>query len=215
MLGKNILIFVLCSSFILVFAQDQKRRESLQNSQKHTDVLPNTQESAMTEGEQLAAVLNELSYYFNATIQFYSALKVFEQNYNVETPEVTCKYCPQRALPCDELINKTKARAMKKAIFEKTSIAEMVHKKMLAIYQEITDLLSIGNMENIRKFMAKIAQEEAIPCEGCQKVEWTDAGVISMAGLAKNFSMKCPNCGQIDWYPVSGVKPMNNMIKNL
>ena len=34
-------------------------------------------------------------------------------------------------------------------------------------------------------------------------------GVIDngMAGLAKNFSIACPNCGQINWYPASGPKP--------
>ncbi len=34
-------------------------------------------------------------------------------------------------------------------------------------------------------------------------------GIIdnSMAGLAQNFSIACPNCGQIHWYPASGPKP--------
>lgn len=29
----------------------------------------------------------------------------------------------------------------------------------------------------------------------------------NMAGLAKNFSIACPNCGKINWYPASGPKP--------
>ena len=34
-------------------------------------------------------------------------------------------------------------------------------------------------------------------------------GVIdeSMAGLANNFSIACPHCKQVDWYPASGEKP--------
>ena len=34
-------------------------------------------------------------------------------------------------------------------------------------------------------------------------------GIIdeTMAGLANNFSIMCPHCKQIDWYPASGVKP--------
>jgi len=34
-------------------------------------------------------------------------------------------------------------------------------------------------------------------------------GVIDngMAGLAKNFSISCPNCGKINWCPASGLKP--------
>jgi|GEM_PF-1234046 hypothetical protein len=29
----------------------------------------------------------------------------------------------------------------------------------------------------------------------------------SMAGLAENFSIHCPNCGELNWYPASGKKP--------
>ena len=36
----------------------------------------------------------------------------------------------------------------------------------------------------------------------------------SMAGLAKNFSIACPNCGQINWYPASGKKPKKCKKKN-
>jgi hypothetical protein len=95
----------------------------------------------------------------------------------MEMPEITCKYCPQRTLSCDELICKIKARTMKKAVCDKTSVAEELRKKMLNIYKEITNLLVIGNIDNIRKFMAKIAQEAVIPCEGCQKVEWVALSV--------------------------------------
>lgn len=28
-----------------------------------------------------------------------------------------------------------------------------------------------------------------------------------MAGLATNFSIACPHCKQVDWYPASGKKP--------
>lgn len=36
----------------------------------------------------------------------------------------------------------------------------------------------------------------------------------SMAGLAKNFSIECPNCGKIDWYPKSGEKPKKVKVKS-
>ncbi len=36
----------------------------------------------------------------------------------------------------------------------------------------------------------------------------------SMAGLAHNFSIACPNCGQISWYPASGPKPKEAKEKN-
>jgi hypothetical protein len=41
-------------------------------------------------------------------------------------------------------------------------------------------------------------------------------GVIdtNMAGFAKNFSIECPNCGQINWYPGSGPKPKKLKGKN-
>ena len=41
-------------------------------------------------------------------------------------------------------------------------------------------------------------------------------GIIDngMAGLAKNFSISCPNCGQINWYPASGPKPKKINAKN-
>lgn len=170
MLGKKVLAFVLCSMFLVAFAQDQSRQESLPNSVSSFT-------SSLTESELVIAVFNELAHYFDATVKFCIALNAFEQNHKVEIPEITCKYCPQRALPCDELINKIKAKAMEKAVCDKTSVAEAVRKKMLDIYQEITNLLSIGNIDNLRKFMAKIAQEKAIPCEGCQKVEWVARGV--------------------------------------
>lgn len=47
-------------------------------------------------------------------------------------------------------------------------------------------------------------------------VEVETRGVIdtSMAGLAKNFSIVCPNCGQNNWYPTSGQKPKKVKEKN-
>ena len=40
-------------------------------------------------------------------------------------------------------------------------------------------------------------------------IDYESRGFIdeNMAGLAKNFSIACPNCGQINWYPTSGPKP--------
>lgn len=57
------------------------------------------------------------------------------------------------------------------------SIVQDARKNMRAIYSEITQLLCVGSMDDIRAFMAKIAQEGGIPCEDCQNVEWTALGV--------------------------------------
>lgn len=130
-----------------------------------------------TEIEQVALTVNELSLYFGATLQFYMALKSFSKKYNTKTPEITCKFCPARSLPCDELIVKVQAKAIDKAIGAKASVASETRKKMLTTYDEITNLISFGSLDDIRGLMAKIAQEEAIPCEGCQRVEWRAIGV--------------------------------------
>jgi len=126
----------------------------------------------VTEVEQVALTFNELSHYFNAALQFYTAQSAFSQKYNTNIPEISCKFCPKRSLPCDELIVKIQAKAMDKAIGAEASIANEARKKMLAIYHEITQLLFLGCVDDIRNFMAKIAQQESIPCEDCQKVEW-------------------------------------------
>ncbi len=41
-------------------------------------------------------------------------------------------------------------------------------------------------------------------------------GVIdtSMAGLSNNFSITCPHCKQVDWYPASGKKPQKVKAKS-
>ena len=36
----------------------------------------------------------------------------------------------------------------------------------------------------------------------------------TMSGRAKNFSITCPNCENIDWYPVFGKKPKKIKQKN-
>ena len=61
---------------------------------------------------------------------------------------------------------------MDKAVGEKDSIANKARKKMLTTYHKITQLLCVASIDDIRKFMAKIAQEEAIPCEDCKKINW-------------------------------------------
>jgi hypothetical protein len=126
----------------------------------------------VTEVEQVALTFNELSHYFNATLQFYAAQSAFNQKYKTNIPEITCEFCPKRSLPCDELIVKIQAKAMDKAIGAEDTMANEVREKMLAIYHEITQLLFLGSMDDIRNFMAKIAQQEAIPCEDCQRVAW-------------------------------------------
>ena len=43
-----------------------------------------------------------------------------------------------------------------------------------------------------------------------QKFSSTTRGIVdeSMAGLANNFAITCPNCKAVDcWYPASGKKP--------
>ena len=56
-------------------------------------------------------------------------------------------------------------------------------------------------------FVGLMAQKFSTQTKGVADGE--TRGVIdnSMAGLAKNFSIACPNCGQINWYPASGPKP--------
>ena len=56
-------------------------------------------------------------------------------------------------------------------------------------------------------FVGLMAQKFSTPTKGVGDGE--TRGVIdnSMAGLAKNFSIACPNCGKINWYPASGTKP--------
>ncbi|MFH1643635.1 MAG: hypothetical protein ABIA74_00470 [bacterium] len=50
-----------------------------------------------------------------------------------------------------------------------------------------------------------------------QKLSDKTRGIIdeSMAGLANNFAIACPNCKAIDcWYPASGKKPKKLKSKN-
>jgi len=56
-------------------------------------------------------------------------------------------------------------------------------------------------------FIAALAQ--AISNKTTKTFDDRTRGFIdeSMAGLAKNFSIECPNCGEINWYPTSGKKP--------
>lgn len=55
--------------------------------------------------------------------------------------------------------------------------------------------------------IAAIAQKLSADTKGT--VDSEKRGIIdeSMSGLAKNFSIACPNCEQINWYPASGKKP--------
>jgi|GEM_PF-4997519 len=140
-------------------------------------IYPASVKKQPSEIEQVASVFNEISYYFGSTLQFYMALKCFSQKYNTNTPEITCKFCPSRPLPCDELLVKIQTKAIDKAIGANDPIANEARKKMLTIYEEITKLLYSESIDNIRKFMAKAAQEEEIQCEDCQKNAWMAVGI--------------------------------------
>jgi len=141
----------------------------------------NMNSKKLTETEEVILSFNEVAYYFEAAFKFYAVLGIFSQKYTTNTPEITCRYCPKRSLPCDELIVKIQAKAMDKAIGAKDSIANEARKNMLSIYHEITQLLYMGSLDDIRKFMAKIAQEKEVLCEDCQKFEWQAVGVSKSA----------------------------------
>ena len=130
-----------------------------------------------TEMEYVALTFKEIAYYFGASIPFYAALGSFDQQNPANLAEITCTVCPQRSLPCGELIVKVQAKAIDTVIDANNSVISEVRKKMLAIYYEITTLLYIGSIDDIRKCMTKIAQEETIPCEGCQRSDWQAVGV--------------------------------------
>ncbi len=130
-----------------------------------------------TEMEQVALTFKELAYYFGAAVPFHAVLRAFDQKNFMNPAEITCKFCPTRSLPCGELIVKVQAKAMDKAIGAQVSISDEVRKKMLAEYHEITKLLCIGSIDDIRKFMAKLAQDNIIPCEDCQRSDWQSTGV--------------------------------------
>lgn len=131
----------------------------------------------LTQMQEVVVSFNEVGHYFGACLLFYAALNDFSQKNNTSIPEITCKLCPQTALPCDQLIVKVQAKAMDKAIGAEDSIANEARKKMLSIYDEITKQLCVASLDDIRKFMAKVAQEEEIACEDCQKFEWQALGV--------------------------------------
>jgi hypothetical protein len=134
----------------------------------------------MTEMEQVVATFNELSNYFAASVQFHLALREFQRQHDVKASEITCKYCPKRIMPCDELIVKVQAKAMDAAIGAETCAADEVRKKMLTIYEGITQLLHLGSIDDVKKIMVKIAQDEAIPCEDCQRCEWESGREINI-----------------------------------
>ncbi|MFH0898071.1 MAG: hypothetical protein V1855_00660 [bacterium] len=55
--------------------------------------------------------------------------------------------------------------------------------------------------------VAAIIQRLSTPTKGMIDVETRGVIDTNMAGLATNFSIACPNCGQINWYPASRPKP--------
>ncbi len=126
----------------------------------------------LTDIQEAAASFNEIGHYFGAILRFYTALDMFSKNNNVKTPEIICKFCPEKSLPCDQLMVKVQAKAMDKSIGANDSVANKVRKKMLLIYDDITLLLYKGPFNDVEKCMVKIAQEGNIPCEGCHKVKW-------------------------------------------
>jgi len=126
---------------------------------------------------EVALTFKELTYYFESSIPFYAALISFDQENSMNPAEITCKFCPKRSLPCGDLIVKVQAKAMEKAIGAKDFVADEVRKKMLATYHEITKLLCIGSVDDVRNLMTKIAQDETIPCEDCQRSDWQAIGV--------------------------------------
>lgn len=56
-------------------------------------------------------------------------------------------------------------------------------------------------------FVGLIAQKLSTQTKGVPDGDTRGFIDENMAGLAKNFSIACPNCGQINWYPTSGPKP--------
>lgn len=128
-------------------------------------------EKDLADIQEVTLVFKEAAYYFPTMFQFYAALQPVSQTFT-DTPAINCKFCLKRSLLCDELIVKVQAKAMEKVKGASDSVINETRKKMLSIYHEITQLLPIGSLDDIRKFMAKIAQEEGVPCEDCKKVEW-------------------------------------------
>lgn len=126
----------------------------------------------LTEIEQVALTFKELAYYLGASVPFYAALQDFNQNNPTSPAEISCKFCPRRSLPCGELIVKVQAKAMDQAIGAEDTVAGEVRKKMLATYYELTKLLCIGSVNDVKNFMIKTAQNETIPCEDCKRSEW-------------------------------------------
>ena len=58
--------------------------------------------------------------------------------------------------------------------------------------------------------------DTTIKCNNCDReigytLSTRTRGIVdtNMSGLATNFKIACPNCGQINWYPASGPKPKN------
>lgn len=121
--------------------------------------------------QEATLIFKETAYYFDTMFQFYAALRPISQTFT-NTPAINCKFCLKRSLLCDELIVKVQAKSVEKAIKSESCIGDQIRKKMLSIYHDIMQLLLIGSLDDIRTFMAKIAQDEKIPCEDCKKVEW-------------------------------------------
>lgn len=116
---------------------------------------------------------SELGYYFEATLKFYTALELFKQKNNTTLyPEIICNNCRKRALSCDELIIKIKAKALRETYDAQSIKTIEIRKKTLLVLDKMTELICSNNMYDIKIFMAKFAQESCISCEGCQKVEW-------------------------------------------
>lgn len=121
--------------------------------------------------QEAKLIFKETAYYFPTMFQFYGALQPISQTF-IDTPAINCKVCLKRSLHCDELIVKVQAKAIEKTIKSEDSIANEIRKQMLSMYYEITQLLKMGSLDDIRKFMTKLAQEQEISCEDCKKVEW-------------------------------------------
>lgn len=135
---------------------------------------------------EVALTFKELAYYIGASIPFYAALGSFDQKNAMSPAEIMCKFCPKRSLPCGELIVKVQAKAIEEAIGAEDSVANEVRKKMLALYYEITKILCIGSIDDVRNLMIKIAKNEKIPCEDCQKSDWQINNINDTRNLHEN-----------------------------
>lgn len=131
----------------------------------------------LSDLQTVAQTVKELGYYFGSTLQFHAALTIFSQKNNAIIPDITCMFCPKRSLPCDELLVKIQAKSIDKSISKSNSEAHEIRKNLLAIYEEITNMLYAESLDSIRACMVRIARDGEIQCEDCQKIAWTTLGV--------------------------------------